>query len=171
MDPVFYALKRAFHSTLRISRRDFKAIGNTAARMDILHALYNRGRPWKRPMWQSILRRIIGYTARSTISELLKELEALLWVRRKQSLEDKRQVEVELTDTGRKKLREAYWRFSGAWPLEAPIRAKGWREPVATERQAWSGYLHKLGRLARSLFNIRVALRDTGCVHYRWLDD
>src|SRR5580704_11365310 len=97
VDRIFFGLKRSYHSTLRLSRRDFKAIGNTPARMDILHALYNRGRPWKRPLWQSTLRRAIGYTARSTMTQILQALEKLLWIRRKRSEDDRRQLEVELT--------------------------------------------------------------------------
>ena len=171
MDPVLFGLKRAYHSTLRISRRDFKAIGNTQARMDILHALYNRGRPRVQPLWQSILRRIIGYTARSTISEMLKELEALFWVRRRRSQQDKRQVEVELTDTGRAALQRAYGHFFPGWSLEAPWWAIGWRTPDAEERRAWDAYVERMGRLDKILRNIRFALRDTGCLRYPWFSD
>jgi DNA-binding MarR family transcriptional regulator len=168
MDRIFYGLKRAYHSTLRISRRDFKEIGNTPARMDILHALYNRGRRWTPPIWQSLLRRIIGYTARSTISELLRELEDRLWVRRKRSKQDKRQVEVELTEKGRRALEAAYSRFDGGWPLHALSWAKDWREPVVDELEAWRAFIGKMGRLETILLNVRFALRDTGCVHYSW---
>jgi DNA-binding MarR family transcriptional regulator len=168
MDRIFYGLKRAYHSTLRISRRDFKAIGNTPARMDILHALYDRGRKWDPPMWQSLLRRIIGYTARSTISELLRELEDLLWVRRKRSKQDKRQVEVELTEKGRRALEAAYSRFGGGWPVEAPSWAMKWRSPGRDELETWRAFVAKRRRLEKILVNVRFALRDTGCVHYRW---
>src|ERR1700759_2656332 len=100
MEPIFFGLKRAYHSTLRVSRPDFKEIGNTPARMDILHALFEHGGRGKRFIWQSRLRRILGYTSSGTISEMLKELEAKVWIRRKRSEEDRRQVEVELTLAG-----------------------------------------------------------------------
>src|ERR1700755_370684 len=109
MDRVWYGLKRSFHSTLRVARRDFKELGLTAARMDILHALF-RVRAWKRPIWQSALRRIIGYTARSTMTVMLRALEGLLWIRRKRSEDDRRQLEVELTELGRSELKRAYRR-------------------------------------------------------------
>src|ERR1700744_3217420 len=144
MDRIFFGLKRSYHSTLRLSRRDFKAMGNTPARMDILHALYNRGRPWKRPLWQSTLRRAIGYTARSTMTELLQVLEGLEWVRRRQSREDKRQLEVELTERGRVALRRAYYRFGAGWPLEGPSWAKDWGRPLSVELDAWDAYLAKM---------------------------
>jgi DNA-binding MarR family transcriptional regulator len=166
MNRSFFGLKRAYHSTLRISRRDFKEIGNTPARMDILHALYNRGRPAM--TWQSILRRIVGYTARSTISELLKELEKILWIRRKRSQRDRRQVEVELTGKGLKALRRAYDRFVPGWLAEALSWAKDRRPPDSDERQAWDRYLDKIQRLDKILLGVRFALRDTGRLRYRW---
>jgi DNA-binding MarR family transcriptional regulator len=169
MDRAFFGLKRAYHSTLRISRRDFEEIGNTPARMDILHALYNRGRP--RLMWQSILRRIIGYTARSTISELLKELEAIRWIRRKRSPIDRRQVEVELTDAGRRALGRAYFRFFPGWVVEAPTWAKDRLPPDSDERKAWRRFLDKVGRLDKILLDIRFALRDKGCLRYGWCSE
>ena len=171
VDRVFYSLKRAYHSTLRLSRRDCKELGNTPARIDILHALSKSGRRGKPPIWQSSLRRTIGYTARSTISELLKELEALRWVHRKRSKEDKRQVEVALTEWGRWALRQAYLRFCNGWTLEGPSQAKGWGQPLSIELDAWDAYLMKMVPLDRILRNIRFALRDTGCLRYRWFSD
>jgi DNA-binding MarR family transcriptional regulator len=166
MDRAFFALKRAYHSTLRISRRDFKAIKLTPARMDILHVLYNRGRTWKPPIWQSHLRRIIGYTARSTMTQILKALERLGLVRRRRCPQNERQVEVEITDAGRQKLGLAYLRFYPGWPFDALWNAKGWKKPNAQEHQAWTAFGEHVGRLQKLLRNIRFALRDTGCVRY-----
>jgi DNA-binding MarR family transcriptional regulator len=168
MDRIFFGLKRAYHSTLRISRRDFKDIDLTPARMDILHVLYNRGR--RLTIWQSTLRRIVGYTARSTMSEIMKSLERLGLVRRTQSQQSKRQLDVEITDAGWSRLSRAYGRFFPGWVHDAPAWAKKWK-PDREEQQAWKVFVAKMGRLERILLKIRFALRDTGCVRYRWYSD
>jgi DNA-binding MarR family transcriptional regulator len=169
MDRTFYGLKRAYYSTLRISRRDFKEIELTPARMDILHVLYNRGRPIT--IWQSTLRRIIGYTARSTMTQIMQALERAGLVRRTQSPLSKRQLDVELTDAGSERLGRAYVRFPTGWVHDAPWLAKKWRDPDAEEHQAWRAFVDKMRRLEKFLYNIRFALRDTGCVHYPWYSD
>ena len=171
VDPVLYGLKRAYHSTLRVSRRDFKAIELTPARMDILHALYNRGRWRNRFIWQSALRRIIGYTARSTMTQIMQALEALGWVRRTRSRQDKRQLEVELTEAGREQYGRAACRFLNGWSVEAPMRAKNWAPPDDDESRAWEAYIAKLTPLRKILLNIRIALRDIGSLRYQWLRD
>ena len=170
MDPIFFGLKRAFHSTVRVSRRDFQEIALTPARMDILHALF-RMRKRDRPMLQSTLRRILGYTARSTLTQILKALETLNWIRRKRSPRDARQLEVELTQAGRGKIVKAYLRFFPGWSLDAPLWAKGWPTPSAEESTAWDAYVDKIGRLEKILSNIRFALRDTGSLRHRWSYD
>jgi DNA-binding MarR family transcriptional regulator len=170
MDRIFYGLKRAYHSTLRISRRDFEEVDLTPARMDILHTL-RRAKRSKVPIWQSQLRRIIGYTARSTMTQILQALEGLLWIRRKRSQEDKRQLEVELTDAGRDELSRAYCRFFPGWAIEAARWATGWLPPKPDEIRAWDGYVEKMGLFDRILSFIRIALRDTGSVRYRWFED
>jgi DNA-binding MarR family transcriptional regulator len=166
MDRIFYGLKRAYHSTLRISRRDFKEIALTPARMDILHVLYNRGRGLT--IWQSTLRRIIGYTARSTMTEIMQALERLGLVRRTQSPLSKRQLDVELTDAGWARLGPAYVRFPAGWVHDAPWLAKGWRDPDVEEHEAWRAFVDKMRRLEKILLNVRFGLRDTGSVHYPW---
>jgi DNA-binding MarR family transcriptional regulator len=168
MDPVFFGLKRAFHSTLRISRRDFEEIKTTPARMDILYALskVRRGEP---PIWQSSLRRIIGYTARSTMTQIMQALERLGLVVRRRSEQDERQLEVELTPAGRALFKEASRRFLQGWSLDAPSLARVWPPPNVDEREAWQAYLDELFPLRKILFNLRIALRDTGRLRYRWV--
>ena len=170
MDRIFFGLKRAFHSTLRVSRRDFQEIALTPARMDILHALY-RMRKRDRPMWQSTLRRMLGYTARSTLTQILQALESLALIRRKRSPRDARQLEVELTEAGRAKIVRAYLRFFPGWSLDAPLWAKGWPAPTARECAAWNAYVDKIGRLDKILSNVRFALRDTASLRHRWTYD
>ena len=171
MDRIFFGLKRAFHSSLRVARRDFKELGLTAARMDLLYALKRAGRK-KRTVWQSQLRRILGYTARSTLTEMLRALEALGWTRRKRSLRDGRQLEVELTQAGRAQLKEAEYHFlPGWWGIQAPDVAKDWSPPSPAEDDAWEAYLRKGEAAYRTLAKFRFALRDTGSLLYPWPHD
>jgi DNA-binding MarR family transcriptional regulator len=140
----------------------------TQARMDLLHAL-KRARARKQPVWQSKLRRILGYTARSTMTQMVKALEALGWILRRRSPRDRRQVEVELTDQGQAKLARTYGRFFTGWSLVAPFLGKGWRPTSRKEDKAWDGYVDRIVPLRKALFNIRVALRDTATLRYpRW---
>jgi DNA-binding MarR family transcriptional regulator len=169
MDPVFFGLKRAFHSTLRISRRDFKEIGTTPARMDILYALFKERRR-QTPIWQSSLRRIIGYTARSTMTQIMQALEGLGLIVRRRSRQDERQLEVELTRAGVALFKRASWRFLNGWSIQAPWLARDWPPPDDEESEAWQAYLGKLFPIRRILFNLRIALRDTGSLRYRWIN-
>ena len=170
MDPLFFGLKRAFHSSLRIARRDFKELGLTPARMDVLYAV-DKAHKAKRPVWQSQLRRTLGYTARSTMTQMLRALEALAWIRRKRSERDARQLEVELTQAGREKLARATFHFCSGWGFAAPDWAIDWPPPLPDETGAWSAYLQESDRLDTTLSNFRFALRDTSSVLYPWLED
>ncbi len=171
MDRIFFGLKRAFHSSLRVARCDFKELGLTAARMDVLYAVHH-ARTTNRPLWQSQLRRILGYTARSTLTQMLRALEVLGWVRRKRSERDARQREVELTRAGRKQLEDAEYRFlPGWWGFEAPYSAIDWSHPSPAESKAWNAYLPKAETLDKILSNIRFALRDTSSLCYPWPED
>ncbi len=170
MDRIFFGLKRAYHSSLRIARCDFKELGLTAARMDVLYAV-DKARTAKLPLWQSQLRRILGYTARSTMTEMLRALEMLGWTRRKRSERDARQREVELTAAGREQLARASFHFCSGWAFAAPDWAKDWPPPLPAENRAWEAYLNKVDALDKILSNFRFALRDTSSLCYPWLDD
>ncbi len=170
MDRIFHGLKRAFHSSLRIARCDFKELGLTAARMDVLYAV-DQARKAKQPLWQSQLRRILGYTARSTMTQMLRALEMLGWTRRKRSDRDARQLEVELTPAGREQLGRAHFHFCSGWAFDAPFWAEDWSPPTAAESKAWNAYVSKVERLDAILDNFRFALRDTSSLCYPWLED
>ena len=170
VDRNVFALKRCFHSMLRLSRKDFKALGFTPARMDILHGL----RLAKGPIWQSRMRRILGYTARSTTTFFMKALQKLGLIRRKRSELDRRQLEVTLTRAGLAMLEACDRHFSGGWSLDGPRVALDWGYVTDEEEEAWSAYLARYSKLTKLLGNVRVALRDTGCIPYpgfRWFSD
>ena len=170
MDRIFFGLKRAFHSSLRVARCDFKELGLTAARMDVLVAL-KRAPGANRPLWQSHLRRILGYTARSTLTEILRALEALGLTRRKRSERDRRQREVELTRAGSEQLSRAESHFWPGWAFEGPTWAQDWDPPLPPEIKAWNAYVARTDDLDEILSSFRFALRDTGSLFYPWPED
>ena len=110
MHAIFFGMKRAFHGALRVTRRPLRAVGLTAARFDMMHALLQRDammQPCGVPMRQSDLRRELGVTA-SVVSRMLKSLEALgLVTRRRPQWGDRRQRELSLTERGRACIRHA----------------------------------------------------------------
>ena len=76
MHAVFFGLKRAHHSTLRISRTMLARIGLTAARFDLLYALNTSNKRNGRGIRQATLRRVLG-VGRTTVSRMLASLEQL----------------------------------------------------------------------------------------------
>ena len=117
------------------------------------------------------LRRILGYTARSTLTQMLCALEGFGWIRRRRSERDARQLEVELTPAGREQLGHAKFHFCPGWAFEAPLWATGWPPPTADEIRAWSSHLEKVEVLDEILSNVRFALRDTSSLCYPWPED
>jgi DNA-binding MarR family transcriptional regulator len=97
MNNVFFGLKRAYHGTLRVTRRALARIGLTAARFDLLHILEKAGGE----MPQRELQRALGVAA-STVSRMLSSLQELGLVEREIMLEDHRRSWVELTHAGRR---------------------------------------------------------------------
>jgi DNA-binding MarR family transcriptional regulator len=125
MDPIFFSLKRAFHGTLRIARAPLKDRGLTSARFDMLFALTRDECRRAVAVRQSVLRRILG-VSRPTVSRMLQSLEDLGLVRRRRSETDRRQLVVELSDRGFRRIRLAYRHFTlRGWAMLALHAALG----------------------------------------------
>jgi DNA-binding MarR family transcriptional regulator len=107
MHTVFFGLKRAHHSVLRISRDALAKMGLTAARFDMLYAVKTHGGD----MRQSTLRRWLG-VGRTTVSRMLASLEELGLVARRGHWHDRRQKVVRLTTLGSKRIDFAHRRFT-----------------------------------------------------------
>ncbi|MDP9036795.1 MAG: MarR family transcriptional regulator, partial [Myxococcota bacterium] len=92
MNAIFFGTKRAFQSCLRLMRPYLAQLGLTAARFDMLTAI------WRHPygLLQRELRKMLGVTA-PTISRMLRSLEQLGLVRRERGIRDTRQRHVTLT--------------------------------------------------------------------------
>jgi DNA-binding MarR family transcriptional regulator len=104
MHALFFGMKRAFQSTLRITRKELKDFGLTAARFDMMWTLVGPAAGYLR---QSDLRRELGVTA-PTVSRMVKSLQALGYVRAERCrFGDRRQCLVQLTELGIQRIREA----------------------------------------------------------------
>ena len=112
MDATFFGLKRAFHSTLRITRATLAKLGLTAARFDLLYALPHGYGRFEIRTRQSALRRALG-VSRPTVSRMLASLEELGLVRRERERDpgDRRQIIVRLTQRGCTLIRKAIRAF------------------------------------------------------------
>ena len=102
MHRVFFDLKRAYHGTLRLTRRLLKRLGLTAARFDLLYIVEKAGKT----MLQCDLRRVLGVTA-PTVSRMLASLQALGLVEREVVDLDRRRRHVTLTKAGLRCVRRA----------------------------------------------------------------
>ena len=157
MDATFFRLKRAHHGVLRLGRVPLKEMGLTAARFDLLFALTYEGLERASAIWQSVIRRMLG-VSRATVSRMMISLENLRFVRRQKSQEDRRQLEVELSDEGWFRIREAYKRLTwNHWALLAlhsamsgvKVGESTWLDVdpnMIEHRMALDGYLDKVRR-------------------------
>ena len=102
MNAIFFGLKRAYHGSLRITRRALARLGLTAARFDLLYAVNESG---GRRMLQRDLRRALGVSP-PTVSRMVDSLEALGWVQRERCCVDGRMRFVRLTEAGRRCIRK-----------------------------------------------------------------
>jgi DNA-binding MarR family transcriptional regulator len=164
MNTIFFGLKRAFQGTLRVSRSALGACGLTAARFDLLYALY------KRPLGaetQRTITRELG-VSRSTVSRMLGSLEALGIVARRHVSGDRRQRWVALTDAGRSRIGRAVFRLyrSGSAQLAVDSALGGER---------WYDYesdcFFAMGALNDMLNRVRRAFADFATLYYRWHPD
>jgi DNA-binding MarR family transcriptional regulator len=109
MNAIAFGTKRAFHGFLRVTRKALASVGLTAARFDMMCALYgshDRDENDSHLVTQRDLRGELGVSA-SVISRMVRALEALGWVKRKRCIGDRRQFLVELTHLGWECIRRA----------------------------------------------------------------
>ena len=164
MHAIFFGLKRAFHGTLRVSRSALKAVGLTAARFDLLFALYDQPRGADA---QSALTRELG-VSRSTVSRMLGSLEKLGIVRRTPHPHDRRQRWVALTDAGRARIHRAVYRLIRAGSAQLAV-------DTALGGERWydseSLCFFAMAALDDTLSAIRHAFGDRATLYYPWHPD
>ena len=98
MNYHFFAMKRAYHATLRLTRDVAAAYGLTPARSDMLYAIYCvpvHGPAGRGALSQAELRQRLGVSA-PTVSRMVRSLETLGFVSRRRSSGD--QCEAERSD-------------------------------------------------------------------------
>jgi DNA-binding MarR family transcriptional regulator len=95
MHVLFFQMKRAYHSTLRLGHRLLSAFGLTPARFDLLYVIMHRR--WgarrsegARRITQREIRNVLGVSA-PTVSRMLDALEDLGLVRRRRCEGDRRE--------------------------------------------------------------------------------
>jgi DNA-binding MarR family transcriptional regulator len=163
MNAIFFGAKRAFQASLRITRPWLVRLGLTAARFDMLTAI------WRHPcgVFQRNLREMLGVTA-PTISRMLRSLEELGLLTRERGLGgDKRQLHVTLTPAGLALIRRATRLLidSGAAQLAVDC--------ALTNNRAHDESLCfvEMARAESMLSLLRNAFRDIARLHYPWHPD
>ena len=109
MNAIAFGTKRTFHGFVRVTRRAFASFGLTAARFDMMYAVFCLGgRAGKvGQARQSDVRKALGVSA-PVVSRMLRSLEALGWVvRTRPAYGDRRQRWVGLTEKGETGVRSA----------------------------------------------------------------
>jgi len=163
MNAIFFGSKRAFHGVLRVTRRPLSALGLTAARFDLMFALFRRDTAGGvgGSTRQRDLRRALGVTA-SVVSRMLRSLEALGWVQRTRPLHDRRQREVTLTESGRWRIRTAYKTlFRAAQRLVDRAICFG-------EHRDGNARFHHMATLEAYLDSMRRHYWDNASLYYPW---
>ena len=115
MNTVFFGAKRAFLSSVALTRRRLRAIapGMTAARYDMMFVIAHRPRreeqfwaPWP-AVRQARVREALGVSA-AVVSRMLRSLVELGWVQSTCPCGDRRQRCLQLTAEGRKQMQAAF---------------------------------------------------------------
>lgn len=152
MHRAIWAVKRAHWKSWAWTRKVLRKLNVTPARFDALYAIHERG-----VMMQSTLQRVLG-VVRSTVSELLRDLERLGLVVRGARFRNGR--DVRLTEAGQELIATAWFT---QWHVDDEIfdRFGG------SER---SGAYVRVLLLERFCRHLRRAAGDTGRARvYAWL--
>jgi len=157
MHVVFFGLKRAFHGTLRVTRRALATLGLTPARFDMLYIVAKEGSS----LLQRELQRALGVTA-ATVSKMLTSLEELGLVEREVLEVDHRCRNVLLTKEGRRCVFRAARLLIHTGHIQimvdSALSPDRWYDPVAC-RKAHDTF-------ERSLRLLRDAYGDVATVFY-----
>jgi DNA-binding MarR family transcriptional regulator len=167
VNAIFFGLKRAFHGTLRITRRLLARLGLTAARFDLLYALPRRRSELRNAMRQSHLRRKLG-VSRPTVSRMLASLEELGLVRRERDPLDRRQRSVALTSRGRGLIRRAERVFIGSGLAQLAVDTALGADPTGERWYDEAYSLQATTTLDDLLGRIRYEFGDFARLSYAW---
>jgi DNA-binding MarR family transcriptional regulator len=159
MNIIFFGLKRAYHSTLRVTRRALARLGLTPARFDLLYIVQKAGGV----MLQCKLRRELGVAA-PTVSRMLASLEELGLVERAVMDEDRRHRDVKVTKAGRRCVLRAARLLIHTGHVQLAVDSalcpRQWHDKWASEKAS--------GALDLTLRLVRHAFRDVATLAYPW---
>jgi DNA-binding MarR family transcriptional regulator len=162
MNAIAFGTKRAFHAFVRFTRKHFAGAGLTAARFDLMYAVY--GDPRRDESCGSFQRDLpakLGVTA-GVVSRMLRSLEDLGLVTRKPPACDRRQRHVTLTEAG-------LTCFRDAWSLLVRLLRRYVYEAICfgqhrdPEQRFW-----RMVQLESYLDVVRHDFGDTATLYYRW---
>ncbi len=173
MHALFFAMKRAHHATMRLTRPMLRKVGLTPARFDLLFALFDedpgrRRRAYgiRRNVPQAALTKILG-VCRMTISRMVRSLEELGLLRRRPTRHGSRRLCIELTELGDAKVRRVHrqlmTRGQPDLALDSMLSPTGWYledEVVEIKEQ-----------LEAALARIRAGSGDVALLRYPWHPD
>jgi DNA-binding MarR family transcriptional regulator len=162
MHSVLFAVKRAFHTSHWRGRRVLASFSLTPSRFDILYLLHSR---FNGAAWQSTVRKFLGVTA-ATTSIMVRALEDLGFLRRTRSEDDRRQIELRLTDVARAFVRRIFRVFIGSRLTHRFVErllCKEWRDKSAA--------FEAMDRMDSALLRMRRRLRDRAKLLYPWHPD
>jgi len=164
VNAITFGTKRAFHGSLRVTRKELVELGLTAARFDLLSVLVKcrPGELCAPGVRQSAIRRMLGVTA-PVVSRMVRALESLGLVRRWREQDwDRRQVLVALTEAGERcilKAREVMLPAVSRMVLRAICFGK--------HRSADARFRH-MDTLESYLRSLRKRFGDTATFYYPW---
>ena len=169
MNYHFFAMKRAYHATLRFTRDVAAAYGLTPARSDMLYAIYCvpvHGPAGRGELRQSELRRRLGVSA-PTVSRMVRSLETLGFVSRRRSSRDGRTFDIQLTDFGWQRLRTMFFGIFkwDTFDLAIDCALIGATRPMNADKLDLElGYLYSI------IGKIRWAFRDRATLEYPYFE-
>jgi DNA-binding MarR family transcriptional regulator len=164
MNAITFGTKRAFQGFLRVTRRPLLDLGLTAARFDLLSAVFRSGRGYcgLAGTRQSDIRRMLGVTA-SVITRMVRALEGLGLVRRwREDDWDRRQIRVALTEAGERCVVQARKVM-----MRAIRRMVYMAICFGRHRNADARFRH-MATLESYLRGLRVQFGDTARLYYAW---
>ncbi|MDP9149898.1 MAG: MarR family winged helix-turn-helix transcriptional regulator [Myxococcota bacterium] len=162
MNAIFFGAKRAFQASLRIMRPWFSRLGLTAARFDMLTAI------WRHPcgVFQRELRKMLGVTA-PTISRMLRSLEDLGLIRRERGMRDRRLRHIALTDAGLALIVRATYVFIDSGAAQLAVDCALTNDRAHDVSRCFVEMEHAEAMLAA----LRAGFRDIARLHYPWHPD
>jgi len=172
MNHYFFALKRSFHSVLRVSRDVAAAFDLTPARADMLYAIFRvpvaryAGAAGRGALTQRDLRRELGVSA-PTVSRMVRSLEALGFVKRTRSIHDGRTLDVSLTDFGWRRVRTMFLEIFNSDVFGFALDCAFSRDFAPTNE---ARLIRWRDRILEVTVPIRYAFRDRATLEYPGVD-